>query len=208
MGECPAWEFPNRNGASYLLCSVPSLQPTKYFLWLAVFAGYLFSILSTLSYVNGRPYDQWSGILFPLNRIIWALTLSLLIWLCVTNNGGIVGRVLSWSGFKPFSRMTYAIYLTHAWILYIVLGARRDLIDLSTRSITFHLAGVILCSFAVGFLFNVTCETPIINMLEFYKNWRTRSSKGHQRVNQYDVNGNGQMTRRKDVKLLEIRSNI
>lgn len=59
--------------------------------------------------------------------------LTLVMWLCATNNGTILGRLLSWSGFRPLSRVTYSTYLTHSWVLWVALGTRRELIDLKVR---------------------------------------------------------------------------
>lgn len=65
--------------------------------------------------------------------------------------------------------MTYSVYLTHAWVLYVALGTRRDLIDLSPRSLIMLFGGVISASFALGFLFTILFETPLIHVLEYIK---------------------------------------
>lgn len=125
---------------------------------------------STVPWLYGRPYEPiWSAILFPLNRTLWALLLTGVLWLCLTGNGTFVGRFLSWSALRPLSRMTYSVYLTHAWILWIALGTRRDLIDLSPRSLLMLFGGVICASFALGFLFTILFETPLIHVLEYIK---------------------------------------
>jgi len=144
---------------------------------LAIFAAYLFEIYNTVPYLKGRPYDPlWSAFWFPLNRALWALILTSIIWLCITNNGGIVGRVLQWRGFKPLSRLTYAVYLTHAWTLWIALGARRDLIDINTRSVIVLCGGILLSAFSVAFVFTVLFEAPLFHILELIKSGRV---KGH-----------------------------
>lgn len=150
----------------FLLC----FQKTKYLLWLLAFSGYAFCIYSTLPWLFGRPYEPiWSAILFPLNRTIWALVLTLVVWLCLTNNGTIIGRFLSWTALRPLSRMTYSVYLTHAWVLWIALGTRRELIDPSARSILLLSSGVITASFVIGFFFTILFETPLIHFLEYIK---------------------------------------
>lgn len=148
----------------------PTCQSTKYLLWLLVFAAYLFEIYNTVPYLYGRPYDAlWSAFIFPLNRAIWALMLTAIIWLCLTGNGGIVGRVLSWNAFRPLSRMTYSVYLTHAWTLWIALGSRRELIDIAGLSVAVFCGGILVAVYIIGFIFTVLFEAPLFHLLEQLK---------------------------------------
>ncbi len=134
------------------------------------FLGYLFCMYSTLPWLYGRPYEPlWSALLYPLNRTIWALVLTAVLWLCLTGNGTVFGRFLSWSALKPLSRLTYSVYLTHAWVLWVALGTRRELIDLNARSLALLFGGVISASFVLGFAFTVLFESPLIHSLEYIK---------------------------------------
>ncbi|KAH9388432.1 hypothetical protein TYRP_023498 [Tyrophagus putrescentiae] len=136
---------------------------------------------STYPYVQGRPYyknnndensaPNWYNLLpamlFPLNRILWAVALTCAIWLCATGNGGHLGSLLSWSAFRPISRASYALYLMHAWAVWVALGTRRTLIPLADGwSLALHLLAVVFGSLFVGITFNVLVETPFINALE------------------------------------------
>ncbi|KAI2807798.1 hypothetical protein BLOT_005737 [Blomia tropicalis] len=142
----------------------------KYISWLTVLCLYLFEIYCTVPYLHGRPYDPLvSSIIFPLSRVIWSSMLSMIVWLCLTGNGGIVGRFLSWSALKPLSRLTYAVYLTHAWTLWITLGARRDLIEPSGKSIITLFGGVLLSSYTIAFIFTVLIESPLLNAMNAAK---------------------------------------
>ena len=148
----------------------PLKKHTKYLMWLGIFITYLVEIFNTIPYLHGRPYDPtWSAIWFPLNRAIWSLMLTSIIWLCLTNNGGIVGRVLCWPGFRPLSRLTYSVYLTHAWILWIALGTRRDLIDPSGRSFIVLFGGVLVSAYILGFVFTVVFESPLFHLMDYVK---------------------------------------
>lgn len=181
-------------------------QSTKYLYWLLAFAGYLFCMYSTAPWLHGRPYDPfWSAVLFPLNRTIWALVLTLVIWLCLTKNGSLVGRLLSWSGFRPLSRMTYSVYLTHSWVLWVVLGARRDLIDLSATFITLLCAGVIVLSYFIGFIFTILFETPLIHVIEYIKHTWLNDKANDLKVNQL-TRQSEEKEDEKGVKLLEVQS--
>lgn len=131
--------------------------------------------------------------------------LSLTIYLCMTKSAGFLGALLSWSAFRPLSRMSYAIYLTHAWIVYIVLGTRRQLIDQSSRSLAFHLLATLLSSLLIGFAFNVLVETPIINALGEYKRNRIRSST-LRKENIREIEEEDTEKKSKDYQLLVIKT--
>jgi len=142
----------------------------KYLLWGSTLAGYLFVLYSTTPYLYGHVYEaHWSAVLFPLNRVVWALMLSTLIYLCITNNAGPVGQLLAWKGFIPLSRLTYSVYLTHVWVVYVTLGARRQLIDPNTRYAVILCCGTVLVSFAVGTLFTILFESPLIHWMNSFK---------------------------------------
>ncbi|KAH9392278.1 hypothetical protein TYRP_005351 [Tyrophagus putrescentiae] len=175
-------------------------QSTKYLLWVGGTAAYLFCLYSTYPYVQGLPYyrndengapnlyNLLPAMLFPLNRILWAVALTCAIWLCATGNGGHLSSLLSWSAFRPISRASYALYLTHAWVVWVALGTRRTLIPLADGwSLALHLLAVVFGSLFVGITFNVLVETPFINALEQYKRRREREvAEGdhHQRHHQ------------------------
>ena len=145
---------------------------SKLLCWLLAFSGYLFCIYSTAPWLYGRPYDPfWSAILYPLNRTIWALVLTLIIWLCITNNGLFIGNILSWKVFRPLSRMTYSVYLTHVLVFYVALGSRRNLIDMRMTAILSLLTSSIVISYLFGFIFTVLVESPLIHFLDYLKNY-------------------------------------
>ena len=156
-----------------------TFQTKKYSLWSLAFFGYLFTIYSTLPWLYGRPYEPLlSAIIFPLNLIVWSLVLTLVIWLCITDNGGLVGSFLSHPIFRPLSRMTYSVYLTHVWVLLVAMGARRDLIDLNMHSIVLLLMSILMFSFMVGFVFTVLIENPVIHAIDWLKSyWNDMESK-------------------------------
>src|SRR6218665_3392776 len=142
----------------------------KYSHWLGVLTLYLFCIYSTSPYLWGEPFDgAISAILFPSQQAAWAAMLAWLIWLCSTGNGGVFGRIVCWRGWQPLSRLTYAVYLSHGWVLYFALGSLRSLLDYHPVAVAFWTCGLVLISYCVGFSFGVVFETPLINFLEEMK---------------------------------------
>lgn len=148
----------------------PLRTATKYGLWCLAIASFAFSIYSTTPWLTGRPYTPLiSAFLFPLNLLTWTLGMTLSICLCVSGNGGLLGRLLSASFWVPLSRTSYAVYLTHVWIVWIGAGTRRSLIELRGEAVALFLAGQVALSFLLGFLFTVLYETPVIYALEELK---------------------------------------
>nr|XP_027196790.1 nose resistant to fluoxetine protein 6-like [Dermatophagoides pteronyssinus] len=164
-------------GAYLQKCSSPMVMKTsnKYLFWLLVFLGYLFCIFYTIPWFDGHlPINPlWSAILFPLSRIIWAIVLTLIVWLCVTNNGIFIGRFLSWPLFRPLSRLSYSVYLTHELVLMFCIKSRRNLINYRTNAINMLFASIIVFSYMAGYIFTIIFECPSINCLNYLKSNRT-----------------------------------
>jgi len=126
----------------------------------------------------GQPYNTWlSAFLYPLKRFIWAINLAILIWLCISGNGGFINKFLSWKAFVPLSRLTYSIYLTHAWIVWIYWGSKRDLIDMKNFTILSLVSGVLFMSFFLGALFSLLFESPFLKLQKYLKNYFTEDNK-------------------------------
>lgn len=162
----------------------------KYACWLAVVLLYLTVLYSTTPYLYGVAREShYSAVLFAFNRTLWATMLTAILWLCLTGNGGIAGRLLCWSAWKPLSRMTYAVYLTHAWVLHVVLGARRDLIDLNVRNVIVFCSGTLLMCYLVAAVFTVLFESPLVQAIESFK--RFIGPPNDDKKSFLEVNGNG-----------------
>ncbi|CAF1279439.1 unnamed protein product [Rotaria sordida] len=56
-----------------------------------------------------------------LSRSFWALVIGWLLFLCSTNQGGIVNTILSWPIWSPLARLNYSAYLVHTIILFITI---------------------------------------------------------------------------------------
>lgn len=134
--------------------------------------GYVFCVLSTLPWLHGRANDRyWSALLYPLNTTLWALVLTMIIWLCITHNGSFVGRILSSPLLRPLSRLTYSVFLIHVWVLWVAVGTRRELLDMSTHSAGLLATGVLVVSYIIALVFTIMFETPVIHLIEYIKTY-------------------------------------
>jgi len=127
-----------------------------------VFIGFIISTYDTYYWTFGAPNNRWiSAIIYPISRIIWAISIATIIWMCVTGNGELVNNFLSWKFFIFLSRLTFSVYLTHICIVWIYWGSKRELQDLNSVSIVSLLTSNLLLSYLFGFVFSVLFESPI-----------------------------------------------
>ena len=97
-------------------------------------------LFDTYYWIEGKPYDRaLSGVIYATCRIIWSLSTSALIWLCFSGNGGLINRILSAHCFTALSRLTYSVYLTHAWVVWVYVATRRQQIDTNRTDLSFIL---------------------------------------------------------------------
>jgi peptidoglycan/LPS O-acetylase OafA/YrhL len=111
--------------------------------------------------------------------------MATIIWMCFTGNGGFVNKFLSWKPFIPLSRLTYSVYLTHAWIVWIYWGSKRDLIDMRNLTILFLISGIIFMSYVLGAIFALLFESPFLKLQShLMKNYFMNDKKA---INNLDV---------------------
>ncbi|XP_015184250.1 PREDICTED: nose resistant to fluoxetine protein 6-like [Polistes dominula] len=82
---------------------------------------WILSILCNLLVLFGIYPNRMSGltaaVYAALSRTVWAIGIAWIIIACSTNNGGIVNHILSWKGWTPFSKLTYAAYLLNPFLI-------------------------------------------------------------------------------------------
>lgn len=53
-----------------------------------------------------------------LSHTVWALALAWLIYACHHGYAGVVNDFLSWSWWRPLSRLTFAVYMVHPLVMF------------------------------------------------------------------------------------------
>ncbi len=146
------------------------MQTIKLLIWILILIGLLITIFYTQYWVYGEPYNRWvSAFIYPITRIIWALNMAAIIWMCITGNGGFVNKFLSYKAFTPLSRLTYSVYLTHVWIVWYYWASIRTLFDLNKFSFAILSTGIVLISFTIGAIFSLLFESPFLVFLTYLK---------------------------------------
>jgi len=146
--------------------------------WILLLIGYIVCLYDVHYWIYGRPYNKLiSSLIYPTTRIIWAINTATLIWMCITGNGGFVNKFLSWKAFIPLSRLTYCVYLTHAWIVWIYWGSKRDLVDMNNFNILSLFCGIILMSYVLGAIFSLLFESPFLVLQKCLMDWILSNGK-------------------------------
>ncbi|CAF3950620.1 unnamed protein product [Rotaria sp. Silwood2] len=67
---------------------------------------------------------SWLVAYQTLSHTCWSLVIGWLIFLCSTNQGGIINTILSWSIWTPLARLTYGTYLIHTTVINVIVFNR------------------------------------------------------------------------------------
>ncbi|CAF1089611.1 unnamed protein product [Adineta steineri] len=97
-----------------------------------------------------------------LSRTGWALAIGWLIFLCSSNQGGIVNTILSWPIWLPFARLNYAAFLVHPTILYIIIFNRTVPFYYQPHILVNNLVSHIFFSYVAAIVVNIFFETPFV----------------------------------------------
>ncbi|KAF0290421.1 Nose resistant to fluoxetine protein 6 [Amphibalanus amphitrite] len=133
-------------GLGYLLHRLRGRQITlKPWLWLS---GWVAAFAIGISVIFGMigyqmPWQEFSKAVAVsyggLNRTAWGVAVGWVIFACVTGYGGPINTFLSYPGFIPLSRLTYAGYLIHINVLTLVDGSVKSTVYVDSYRFTYHL---------------------------------------------------------------------
>ncbi|XP_037067998.1 nose resistant to fluoxetine protein 6-like [Pollicipes pollicipes] len=99
-----------------------------------------------------------------LHRFAWGLAVSWVIFACVTGYGGFVNMLLSYPGFIPLSRLTYAGYLIHINVLFVADVSMKGTMYVDVVRLVYRLLGHIITTFAFALPFSLAFEAPFMNL--------------------------------------------
>ena len=141
-----------------------------YSIWTIGIVMYIFCNWITYLWMFGSfPNQLTSSLVYPAILLQWTTILTILLWLCLTGNGGFVNKFLSHKLWRPLSRLSYSIYLTHPWVIAIVLGSKREPIWPIPISILNIWATVLVLSLLLAVLFSALFEVPLFRMMNRVK---------------------------------------
>lgn len=140
--------------------------------WLVSF-GLFITVAYTPFTKNREGGDPWtsveSAVYEAMSHVVWAVALSWVIFACTQGYGGVINWVLSWRGFLPLSRLSFAVYLIHPVVMVLFIYNKQVLVYMNTFEMAYMFLGHLIMSYAVGLLFCVGVERPFIRLLKLLK---------------------------------------
>ena len=155
-----------------------------------IYLGYIACLNDTLLWRYGRPNNRVvSSLIYASGRLVWSLSTGALIWMCASGNGGIINKVLSAKIFGPLSRLTFSIYLSHAYVIWLFISTRRTQVEPNITDLFLMLLQNTVISYVIGFAFAIAIEVPVIKSLRLVKNLIASHMKANSDTN-YTIKDN------------------
>jgi peptidoglycan/LPS O-acetylase OafA/YrhL len=95
-----------------------------------------------------------------LSRTFWSIIIGWLLFLCSTNQGGIVNKILSWPVWTPLARLNYSCYLVHSTILFIIIYNQTMPFYYQGHLLVNNFISNIFLSYVAAILVSIFFETP------------------------------------------------
>ncbi|PSN45474.1 hypothetical protein C0J52_08664 [Blattella germanica] len=117
-------------------------------------------------------------------RNAWALGVGLVVFFCVTGYGGPPNIILSWKVFPTLSRLSYCMYLTHAFYQVIQGYSLKTPIYLTPLDQWPQFFGDVIVSIIMAVILTLLVESPMINLERciFGRGGSSRQNNNRQRT--------------------------
>jgi peptidoglycan/LPS O-acetylase OafA/YrhL len=141
---------------------------------IVVVLGWIISMLvcglvmfsATIQYQNWYEYQPVDSAFYNgFGHVGWAMGVSWLILACSQGHGGPVDKILSWHGWLPLSRLSYAAYLVQFIWLKIYTGSMRTPFYFSSSGSLLHFLGDIAPVMVLAAYLYITVEAPAMKLL-------------------------------------------
>eukprot|EP00038_Savillea_parva_P009943 m.186849 g.186849 ORF g.186849 m.186849 type:complete len:715 (-) comp16883_c0_seq1:206-2350(-) len=126
--------------------------------------------------------DQQNAAYQAGGRLVFALAICCLTWLCVTGHGGWIKSFLSLSIWEPLGKLTYGAYLIHPIIVRIYYYQKVQLFHFDPLEQTMYFVAITVMTYAIGAVLHITVELPFANLNKIlFPHPNARRSARHRR---------------------------
>ncbi|KAH9390741.1 hypothetical protein TYRP_006323, partial [Tyrophagus putrescentiae] len=135
--------------------------------WSSLAVTVVFPFLSTTSQNSGLKH----GLLVGGLHLIWTLAFGLVL-LTLASNANLsspvstVKRLLSWAPFRPLSRLSFTIYLSHMLLIWFNVYTSRAPFEVNSGSITLFTLGIFAETIILSYLLFILFEAPSVNLIK------------------------------------------
>lgn len=103
-----------------------------------------------------------------LGRTAWVLATAVVLGLCLSGHGGIVGRILSWKVWTPLSQLSFGAYLVHPIIIFVWQLGDTQKVRFTLFSFGMNYIAVTVVSFAFALVLALLVEFPCASLQKHY----------------------------------------
>ncbi|KAI8491801.1 hypothetical protein Bbelb_306060 [Branchiostoma belcheri] len=97
-------------------------------------------------------------------RSVFATSVAWLVYACSVGYGGIITKFLSWRGWSPLSRLSYAAYLVHPIIIHAYTMSQKTLLYFSVANWCVTAFGIICSAFLFALAASLMVEMPFAGL--------------------------------------------
>ncbi|KAG8181950.1 hypothetical protein JTE90_026891 [Oedothorax gibbosus] len=109
------------------------------------------------------------------NRTCFAGGLAWVIYVCITGQGGVVNKILSFKLFIPLGRLTYCAYLVHPIVIQATYMSMKAMIEFSHITMVIYFLGFLVLSYGIAFITSLLFESPVIRLDKLVRNKLTKT---------------------------------
>ena len=102
-----------------------------------------------------------------LFRPVFVFGLILILYPMIHSRGGVLRAILELPFFDGISKLNFALFLVHPFLITYLLNGREKVFAFSIRECVMVAIGVITIGYAVGFIYMVAVEAPAKKIEKF-----------------------------------------
>ena len=127
------------------------------------FASYIFA--SNEMKISGDG-TTLNAINFAIMVLLWSLSNTWLVYQCAIKPRMIISSILSANFFKPISRLSFSLYLSHLMTIWFMAHQVRDPVSMANwTDILKVISATLLSAIIIGYFLHLTFEAPTIGLL-------------------------------------------
>ena len=95
----------------------------------------------------------------------WSIGIAIIIYICNSGYGGMIGSFLCWPGWEPLVKLTYAVSLCHAIIWFHIVGSFQFGLKYTDTVFAMILVFTIVYSYSFAAIIAVFVEQPLLRVV-------------------------------------------
>ncbi|GFT33784.1 o-acyltransferase like protein [Trichonephila clavipes] len=112
---------------------------------------------------NGYPWTPTIAAVYAgTSKLVWSFGIFWMLFVCLTGNGGIINRILSWKFWVPMARLSYVFYLLHPLVIWVHEAFAHHNLYTSHYFWVYNILGHYMVSMVLSLIVSLTFEAPFL----------------------------------------------